>query len=239
MAKTEEIVEEKTEAGTEAADQAENKADEVVEETVPKSRFEDMVGERDSERERVAALTQQQMIIQANQQKPAAKQFDIYAEVGLDPDDPDDIPTQGQLKKIQAHNAKMMMAQMSQIQFLSTHPDFEKIVGTPEQIKAMQWAPPLAKALKENPALLQTILASSNMNDAAYQIAKLKVDSPTETVDTQDAKGAIDEAVKNAQKVKSSSNVAGGSGVLSEAGRIEEMSEDAFLELARVNGATV
>ena len=231
------VTEEKTDAGTEEPGQIEQNAEE---ETVPMARFEEMVADRDSANERATVLTQQQAIIQANQsQKPVAKQFDIYAEVGLDPDDPEDIPNQKQLKQIQEYNSKQIMTQMAELQFLSTHPDYNEIVGTDEGIRMAQFAPPLAKAIKENPALLQLIISSPNRRETAYQIAKLAVEKPAAKVDATDAKNAIDEAVKNATQVKSSSNVAGGSGVLSEAGRIESMDEDAFLELARKNGAPI
>jgi len=138
----------------------------------------------------------------------------------------------------QTANMSLINGRLAQVQFLSTHPDFQEIVGTPEQIRTMKFAPPLAKAIKENPALLQMILTHPNINDAAYQAAKLKVEKPDEKVEVADAKDAIDEAVENAQKVKSSSNVAGG-GVLSEASRYENMDDEPFIELARSHGAPI
>ncbi len=240
MAKTVET-EEKTDVGPEEQTGTEKKAEETVaEETVPKARFEEIMAQKNAAEERVTTLTQQQLIIQANQTKPAEKKpFDIYAHVGLDPEDPDDIPNQKQLKQIQDYKSKQIMGQIAEVQFLSTHPDYNEIVGTDEGIRVGSFAPPLAKAIKENPALLNLIVSSPNRREAAYQIAKLHVEKTTKTVDTTDAKNTIEEAVKNAQKVKSSSNVAGGSGVLSEEGRIANMAEDAFLTLARANGATV
>lgn len=244
MAKeTEQAAEEKTETNTEAQTAEETAeaqtAETEKEETVPKARFEEVMAERNAAEERVGFLTQQQQIINANQQKPAEqKPFDIYAHVGLDPDDPLDIPNQSQLKKIDEYNRSRIDSRLAQVQFLSTHPDFNEIVGTDEGIRAGRFAPPLAKAIKENPALLQTIISSPNMHDTAYQIAKLKIDNPDKKVETGDAKDAIDEAVENAQKVKSSSNVAGG-GVLSEAGRYESMDDEPFIELARSHGAPI
>lgn len=250
MAKTEQATEEKTdeteEQTAESEQTAEGQAAETEQtgeqktaETVPKARFEEMMAERDAAVQRNTLLTQQHQIIQANQQKPAEqKPFDIYAHVGLDPNDPEDIPNQTQLKEIQKYNMSLVNGRITEIQFLSTHPDFQNIVGTDEGIRAGKFAPPLAKAIKENPALLQTILASPNKYDTAYQIARLKVENPTEKVETTDAKNVIDEAVQNAQKVKSSSNAPGG-GVLSEEGRIANMEDDAFIELARSHGATV
>ena len=241
MAKTEEQTEEvKTEETAKVKTEETAEAKTEQQETVPKARFEEVMAEKNAAEERVTLLTQQQQIIQANQQKPAPKEeFDIYKHVGLDPNDPDDVPTQAQLKEIQKYNMSLIGGQMAEIQFMSTHPDYSEIVGTDEGVRVGQFAPPLTKAIKENPALLNLILSSPNKREAAYQIAKLHVAKDVK-VDVTDAKDAIDEAVKNAQQVKSSSNATGG-GVLSEAGRYSEenMPEDVFIELARKRGATV
>ena len=73
---------------------------------------------------------------------------------------------------------------------------------------------------------------------AAYEIAKLHQKNKSEGVKTTktDAKEAIDEAVANANRVKSSANTKGGE-ALSEKGRYEEMSDDEFAKLAATHGA--
>jgi len=246
MAKTEEVVEETEQTEVQSAEgqtkeQAEQTAEggqeQKTEETVPKARFKEMEAKAKIAEEQNALLAQQQAIIAANRQKPAEqKPFDIYAEVGAEDDE--DMLTVGQQKKIDAYRESRHQAQMAELQFLSTHPDYNEIVGTDEGIRVGKFAAPLAKAIKENPALQQVILSHPNMREAAYQIARTQIEKPTEKIETTDAKDAIDEAVKNARKVKSSSNVAGG-GVLSEEGRIATMTEDAFLELARSHGAPI
>jgi len=215
---------------------------EKVEETVPKARFEEVMAAKNAAEERIDLLNQQQQVIMANQQKTEQKPpFDPYSAVGATDDD--EVLTVGQQKRIDKHRMTEIMAALSEVQFMASHPKFEEIVGTPEQIRAMQFAPPLAKAIKQNPALMQTITFSPNRREIAYQVAKLMVENKTEAKPQPkpeaEAGAVIDEAIQNANTVKSSSNVAGGSGVLSEEGRLLNMSDEAFEDMARKNGADI
>lgn len=243
MLETEEKVEDQTEETTETTETTETE-ETTEEKTVSMERFKEEQAKTKTAEEAAALATQNAQIALANApKKEAEKPFDIYAYVGLDPDDPDDVPTQTQLKQIDAYNKNQNQVQIEQMQFLATHPDFNEIVGTQENVTASKFAPPLAKAIKENPALTGVILNSKNPREAAYQIAKPYFDA-TKAVKKSDkddkgaAADAIAEAVANAGKVKSSSIVAGG-GVLSEEGRLANMSDEDFLELVRANGATV
>ena len=85
-------------------------------------------------------------------------------------------------------------------------------------------------------AMIQT---SSNPQLAAYNIAKLYQKNKAEgkTTTKKDAKEAIDEAVENANRVKSSANTKGGGAGLSEEGRYEAMSDEEFMKLAATHGA--
>ena len=83
------------------------------------------------------------------------------------------------------------------------------------------------------------IAQSGNPRLAAYEIAKLQMSrTANKPVKEDEAKNAIDEAVANANRVKSSSNAKGGE-ALSEEGRYASMDDKAFLELAHKHGAFV
>ncbi len=246
MLETEEKVDEQVEEKTETTEETTEKATEekTEEKTGSMERIKEEQAKTKTAEEAAALATQNAQIAIANTPKKDAKEpFDIYKHVGLDPEDPEDVPTQAQLKQINAYNKQQNDLQIEQMQFLATHPDFNEIVGTQDNLVAGKFAPPLAKAIKENPALIRVIMGSNNYREAAYQIAKpyfdaTKAAKKTDKDDKGAAADAIAEAVANAGKVKSSSNVAGG-GVLSEEGRIASLSEKDFLELARANGATV
>lgn len=215
--------------------------------SVPMERFEEIQTKLKAQEDANKTLQQQVTLINANTavaQRPAQPQFDIYKEVGLDPDDPDDVPTQAQLKKINEYHISIVNARLADNQFLLDNPDFPQLVGTAEQIRTRQFAAPLMEALTENPALAQMLAQHPNPRIAAYSIAKLHqqhkeaAGAKTKKVTKKEAKDVIDEAVENAKRTKSSANVKGGS-ALSEEGRIANMDDAAFVELARKHGATI
>ncbi len=243
MPETEEKVDGLTEETTEKT--TEKTTEETTKETtVSMERFEKKEAELQTAKDQAALATKNAQIAQANVQ-PAkkAEQFDIYKHVGLDPDDPDDVLSQSQVKLIDEYNRQQNKVQLDQVQFLVSHPDFNEIVGTQENLATGKYAPPLDKAIKENPALVGVIMNSPNLREAAYQIAKPYFDAAktTKKSDKDDAAAAAQEiadAVANASNVKSPSNAPGG-GVLSEEGRIAGLSEGDFIKLARENGASI
>lgn len=230
--------------GQQAESQAEGEAKGEAEEseTVPYERFQEVVTEMKALKEQNETIMQQQALARANPiqgQQEQAPQFDIYKEVGLDPEDPEDIPNQGQIKKILNHAGKVFSSQLAQIAFQQAHPDYAELVGSADEISSGKYAGPLAAAIKQNPALLTMIAKSGDPRLAAYEIAKLqKAKTKDEPVKKDEAKDAIDEAVENAKRVKSSSNAKGG-GALSEEGRYEGMSDEEFVALALSNGAYI
>lgn len=208
--------------------------------TVPFDRFQEMVDKVKQLEEQALVVQQQQALAKANPvqgQQVQQPQFDIYKEVGLDADDPEDIPNQGQLKKIFDHYGTVFSRQLADIDFRQTHPDYAQIVGTFDEIASGKYAAPLAEAIKKNPALLHDIRLSPNPKVAAYNIAKLQLKKPEgKTVTTDEAKVVIDEAIKNAERVKSSANAKGGE-ALSEEGRYAKMPDPEFVKLALSHGA--
>jgi len=245
--KTDVEIEAEAKVAAEAAQGAEGKtkAEGAKETTVSMARFEEQEAKLKAAEQTNLLLEQQRILTEANAPAAAAApKFDIFKEAGLDVDSEDVvIPDAKQLKMILDHQQKTMNAQLSQLRFLAEHPDYPDVVGTVEQVRAGQFAEPLAEAIKANPALLPTILNSPNPQIAAYEVAKLHAkQADGGTVTTKEAKAAaaaaIDEAVKNANRTKSSSVVNAGS-ALSEEGRYAAMSDEEFVELARKSGATV
>lgn len=248
MAETE--TEEKTDSQTEGESGDENTGDEEKgdEEKGPVSyeRFQEMVNKVKGLEDTIEANAEQAAIAKANPvaapTQPTQPQTDpldaIFKDAGLDLEDPDEVPTQGQLKTILSNVATVYDRQLAEMSFFQTHPDYTELIGTQDELASGQYAAPLAAAIKKNPALIQQIQKSADPRMAAYEIAKLQKAKakPSEKVDTKEAKNAIDEAVENANKIKSSSNAKGGGGVTEE-GRFASMSDGDFLKLAADNGA--
>jgi len=231
-----------------AGEAGEDKQATGKQETVPMGRFEEVNTKLKAAEKTTQDLIDNMAVMRANipaVQAPAQDAFDIYKEVGLDPNDPDDMPTQKQLRAINDYFAGQFNVQLGQLRFFQENPDYPQMVGTTEQIRAGIYAEPLAEAIKANPALLTTIANSRNPQMAAYQIAKLHhqrkeagKDTKDTKVTTKEAKDVIDEAVENASRVKSSSTAKGGS-ALSDEGRYAAMSDDEFIKLAREQGANI
>jgi len=215
--------------------------EETKPETVSKERFDEQNTKLKAAEEKNELLEQNQALLRANTPAaPQAEAFDIYKEVGLDPDDPKDIPNQEQQKKINAYFQGIAQRQNAQIRFLIDHPDYPQLVGTAEQIRAGQFAGPLKEAIKANPTLMETIKNSADPAAAAYSIAKIQAKKTAEGDTTKttktEAEQVINEAVENANRVKTSANTKGGEG-LSEEGRVANMSDAEFIKLANACGA--
>jgi len=211
-------------------------SEETKAETVSKERFDEQNARLKAAEEKNALLEQNQALIRANTTAaPAAPAFDIYEEVGLD--GPKDIPNVEQQKKINDYFNTATDRKISQLRFVADHPDFPKLVGTAEQIQMGQWAEPLMKAIKENPTLMSTIVNSKDPYAAAYGVAKLQAEKEVkgETTTKTEAQQAIDEAIENSEKVKTSANAKGGEG-LSEAGRVKNMSDAEFVKAFNATG---
>jgi len=221
--------------------QQEVQQEEEPTETVPKERLDAVTAELTSQKEANELLQQNMALMRANAPaQPKKEEFDIYAHVGLNPEDPDDVANQKQLKEIDKYRQGIRDFQIAQIRFLIDHPDYPEIVGTAEQIQAGQFAKPLQEAINSNPSLIAMIQTSANPQSAAYQIAKLHQQNKAEgkTTTKKDAKEVIDEAIANANRVKSSANTKGGE-ALSEEGRYANMSDPDFLKLAASRGAVM
>lgn len=214
----------------------------VEQQTVPKERFDEVNNEVAALKEKVELMEQNSALAAANapqQTAEQAKPFDIFehAEVGQD----DDTISVGQAKKIVEYTTKTQQAQIDDLRFHVERPDYYDVVGTPDKVKLGQFAAPLAAVFKETPTLLTTMLSSRNPKKAAYELGKAAAANQATAPKAEskdDAQKAIDEAVANAERVKSSATVRGGS-PLSEEGRYMNLDNAAFVELARSHGANV
>lgn len=222
-------MDETKETGTETTEAAA----ETKPETVPKERMDEVSAENKTLKEQNELLQQNQALLRSN--PPAAaqvKQTDPWEQEGLEGDD--DIPNVGQQKKVFGRILGGVRNEINQLRFLYDHPDFSQIVGTREQIQSGQWAAPLNEAIKANPMLMATIVNSTDPYAAAYTVAKIhakkKAEGDTTKTTKTEAQAAIDEAVTNAGRVKTSANTKGGEG-LSEEGRVANMSDAEFVEL--------
>lgn len=230
---------EETKTATETETETKTEAPETKPEMVSKERMDEVNTKNKELQEQNELLQQNQALINASATAPApavqAPEFDIYKEVGLE--GPEDMPNVEQSRKINAYFQAITQRQNAQIRFVVDHPDFPKLVGTAQQIKSGQWAEPLMKAIRANPTLMATIVNSADPYAAAYSVAKLQTDKTAEgeTTTKTEAEAAIDEAVDNANKVKSASNTQGGDG-LSEEGRTENMSDADFIKAFNASG---
>lgn len=237
--KTDEQQVEGQEKGT-VEGQEESKGDETPE-TVPYERFQEVVNKVEQLEKQAEVSAQQMAIAKANPPQLKAgpgEQFDIFKEVGAVDDE--DMLTVAQHRKVLNHYGTIFDRRLAEIDFRQTRPDYADLVGTADEIASGKYAAPLASAIKDNPALEKLISTSGNPRVAAYEIAKLQAakKSDKKPIETDEAKEAIDEAVDNAKRIKSSSNTKGG-GALSEEGRYAKMPNADFLKLARSHGAIV
>ena len=214
----------------EKTDQVEN--DQAGEEMVPKARLEEEAAKTKAANERSELLQQNHALIAQNAaaaaNAPKAEPFDIYKEVGLDPDDPKDIPNQAQQKKINAYHRQQEDIRQRLIHTRFDHPDFNDIVGTSSQIQSGLYAAPLAAAIQADPTLRTQIMNSANPYEAAYRFARAHQKETGASNTKTDAQQAIDDAVAESKRVKTSANAKGGDG-LSEAGRTANMSDADFV----------
>lgn len=203
---------------------------------VSKERFDELNTKLKAAEEQNVVLRQNQALINANAPAaPKAEAFDIYEEVGLE--GPKDMPTVEQQKKINAYFQGVSQHQIDRIRFLIDHPDYSQLVGTAEQIKLGQFAEPFKKAIRANPTLMATIQNSDDPQAAAYAIAKLHKERTEGTKTTKsEAEAAIEEAVENSKRVKTSANTKGGE-ALSDEGRLASMPDADFIKLANECGA--
>jgi len=98
-------------------------------------------------------------------------QADLFKAMGIEVEDDDDYLTAGQMKKVLTGLVGQITQAMTAQQTQSQLPDFKEIVGI-QVGNTFQYAPPLKRALDNNPALAQILQSSPNAALLAYEIAK-------------------------------------------------------------------
>lgn len=206
--------------------------------SVPKERMDELINENAELKSRMDLMEQNSALRAANAPRvEPAEEFDIHKHVGASEDGEDSISV-GQSKKVRQYDNKVYQTQIDDIRFHQQNPDFITMVGTNEQIAQGKFAAPLAAAFKENPALLDQIKSIRDPQEAkraALAIARSAAGKVAASTGDEDV---IEEAVRNAKRVKSVKTVRGGSGV-SEEHRYSTMTDDAFIALARKRGANI
>jgi len=205
--------------------------------TVPKERLDEVIAKNAELTSRLDLVEQNNALVEANTQKPQPlEQFDIYKEAGVSDEGSDSISVE-QHRKTLDYVQRTHQAQIDDIRFHQQNPDYVDMVGTNEGARKGQFAPPLAAAIKENPALFDQIIKSANPKMAALAIARSAA-GKVQKQESTEGEDVIDEAVRNAKRVKSGLTVRGGSGV-SEQHRYLTETDEAFVARARRNGANV
>lgn len=221
-----------------AATETKPEEQETKPETVSMERFEEVNAKLKAAEDKNDVQQQNMALIAANATPaPKVEEVDPFKEVGLE--GPEDIPNVGQSRKILSHYIGGVKNEMAQIRFQAQHSDFSQIVGDDEHIQSGQFSPPLMKAIKVNPLLLDQIKSSRNPSAAAYKAALQFAEKKTkkdETTTKTEAQVAIDEAVANSKTVKTSANAPGGNEGLSEEGRLAKMSDADFIKIFNPTG---
>jgi len=226
------------EAGTETPPAEGTEAGEITApegQTVPKERMDEIINENAELKSRMDLMEQNNALVAAN--KPVSQpltDFDIYKHAGVSENEDDSISVKEHRQTLD-YVQKTHQAQIDDIRFHQQNPDFVDMVGTNEGTRQGQYAPPLAAAIKEHPELLEKIVNSANPKMAALVIARAAAGTVKATTDGEDV---IDEAVRNAKRVKSGQTVRGGSGV-GEQHRYLTETDAAFIARARKKGAKV
>ena len=122
------------------------------------------------------SIKDQMAVVMANQntsQNPQAEptQADILKQLGVEVEDDDDYLTAGQMKTVLQGFAGQVNSIVSNQTFLSKRSDFADVVGV-QVGNNFQYAPPMLRALKANPALSSILQQSPNAAVLAYEIAK-------------------------------------------------------------------
>jgi len=177
-------------------------------------------------RDQVALMSQQ---APAQPQKQTALHQAIAKQLGIDLD----MATPQETLQITEAMLMITSGQQSEQSFVNSHPDYAEVVGVNGPGGQFQYAPPLLRALKGNPALGNALQNSPNKAVLAYEIARndpqyLKdVAEKAKAPDTKAAEKAV-AAITAANKQMSISGAKGG-GTLDNAARRAAQTDEEFL----------
>lgn len=168
----------------------------------------------------------------AQQATQPAKQIGLYQAVakqlGVDPE----FATPEEQGQIFNGMLQVTSGQQSEQSFMNSHPDYANVVGVYGPGGQFQYAAPLLRALKVNPALTNALNNSPNKAVLAYEIASKDpqyLADKAEAAKSDDTKAAEKaEAKINAANQQLSVSAAKGGGQLDQVAAIAAMSDEEF-----------
>ena len=175
-----------------------------------------------------------QMAIQAAQpktepQRQVSLSQAVAKQLGIDLE----LATPEEICQINEGVLQITSSQQSEQSFVSSHPDYAEVVGVNGPGGQFQYAPPLLRAIKANPALADALRNSPNKAVLAYEIASKDPQYLTEQIEnakSDDTKAAEKaEAKIKAHNQQLSVSAAKGGGQLDQAAAIKAMSDEEFL----------
>lgn len=168
----------------------------------------------------------------AEQAPQQAKQVGLYQAVakqlGIDPE----YATPEEQGTIFNGMLQVTSGQQSEQSFVNSHSDYAEVVGISGPGGQFQYAPPLLRALRANPALANALNNSPNKAVLAYEIAKNDPQYLTEQAEvakSDDTKAAEKaEAKINAANQQLSVSAAKGGGELDQSAALAAMNDEEF-----------
>ena len=174
-----------------------------------------------------------QMAIQAAQpktepQKQVSLSQAVAKQLGIDLE----IATAAEICQINEGVLQITSGQQSEQSFMNSHPDYAEVVGVSGPGGQFQYAPPLLRAIKSNPALADALRNSPNKAVLAYEIASKDsqyLAEQAEKAKSDDTKAAEKaEAKINAANQQLSVSAAKGGAQLDQTAAIAAMSDEEF-----------
>ena len=190
------------------------------------------VAEAQAAKAEAQSLRDQMAIVSAQpaqQQERVGLYKAVVKQLGINPEyaTPDE---QGQIFE---GMVQVTAGQQSEQSFIISHPDYGEVVGVNGPGGQFQYAPPLIRALKANPALANALNNSPNKAVLAYSIASKDPQYLAEQAEkskSPDVKKGEEAAAKiaAANKQLSVSNAKGGRGTLDNAARRAAQTDEEF-----------
>lgn len=180
-------------------------------------------------RDQMALTNAQQKQTQAPQKQESLSQA-VAKQLGIDIE----IATPEEILQINEGVLQVMSGQQSEQSFINLHPDYVEVVGAMGPGGQFQYAAPLLRAIKANPALANALNNSPNKAVLAYSIASKDpqyLAEKAESEKSEDTKAAEKAAAKiNAANQQLSISNAKGGGQLDNAARRAAQTDEEFLK---------
>lgn len=170
-----------------------------------------------------AAQPKTESLKQTSLSQAVAKQLGIDLE----------IATPEEICRINEGVLMIMSGQQSEQSFMNSHPDYAEVVGINGPGGQFQYAPPLLRALRANPALANALQNSPNKAVLAYEIASKDpqyLKEQAEKAKSEETKAAekAEAKIKAANQQISVSAAKSGGGNLDEAARRAAQTDEEF-----------